>query len=206
MAKLLLPTALPGVANAHCYAPSNRYATLTAPTDVTATTSDVQNVITVTWTASDAAYYWIYCNTTNDSSTATKKVSAYESLYVSNGTGSYDCVFEESGTYYFWVKAADGSLSSSGTSDFSDSASCAFTYTELTAPTNLTAQSNGSTSYPGIKLSWTSTGSAYYHIYWNTENNSSTATKLSYFCSTNSYTIYDNVYDMSSGTTYYFWV
>ncbi len=94
------------------------YSSLTAPIDISAVQSETSyNNVTVTWRDSKEAYkYYIYYNTTNDSSTATK-VSGngyvsdeYDSSYKKTGfyKGSKDVTLSESGTYYFWVKAVDG--------------------------------------------------------------------------------------------------
>ena len=91
------------------------------------------NVVTVTWRDSvEASKYYIYYNTTNDSSTATKYSSyayvteEYDSKYQKTGyyKGSKDIPLSTSGTYYFWLKSFDGSNQES---DFSKSASIEFT-------------------------------------------------------------------------------
>ena len=95
---------------------------LSAPTNVTVGASSKTNYVNVTWeNSSGAAYYWIYYNSTNYSSTATY------ATYSSSGTYGTDIKLSESGTYYFWVKAADGYYgSSSATSDFSEVATYTF--------------------------------------------------------------------------------
>lgn len=98
------------------------YKELTIPTNVNATASSTSGKVKITWTASDAAYYWIYYSTSNDTSSLTKpNANAHAGLWVTDGTGSYDISLSESGTYYIWVKAANAaSYSSTGkSSDFS---------------------------------------------------------------------------------------
>ena len=184
------------------------YSKLSAPTNVAVTKStEATNYVTVTWaTASNAKYYWIYKNTTNDSSSATKVESAIAILYVSSGKGSYDIILEETGTYYFWIKAADGYASSSGTSDFSDSASISFTYTTLTTPTNVTAKASSYTNK--VDVSWTASNAQYYWIYYATENDSAKATKAASAIASLYVTNGTGKYSVSlkSSGTYYFWV
>ena len=98
----------------------NEESGLSAPTGVTVKASSNTNYVTVKWTNNEAPYYWIYYNSTNDCSTAT--------LATTYGYSGIDIKLSESGTYYFWVKAADGNYySSSATSDFSEVATYTFT-------------------------------------------------------------------------------
>ena len=87
---------------------------LSAPTGVTVTTATTGNRVTVKWTDNGATKYWVYYNSTNDTSTAT-----CASKYETSGTYGCDISLPSTGTYYFWVKAADGYSSTSATSDFS---------------------------------------------------------------------------------------
>lgn len=187
------------------------YSTLTKPTNVKVIeNSSITNGVTITWTASDAPCYWIYYSTTNDTTKLTSPNStAYGSLYVSNGTGTYNyIVLEESGTYYFWVKAADNLSSSSGTSDFSEVAEYSFTYTDLVTPknVNVTKLDNGK-----ISVSWTTTDNAYcYWIYYSITNDtakltSPNATAIRGLYVSNGTGTYNYVTLTETGT-YYFWV
>ena len=181
---------------------------LAVPANVTVTAhADKLNTVTVTWqTGADVAtYYWIYYSTTNDTASLTTPQERKYSSSLWEGTGTCDIVLDKSGTYYFWVRAANGYDTKSPASDFSMVASHQFTLKELTAPTNIKAEKLESVSYPGIELSWDTTKAPYYHIYWSESNDSSTAKKLA-STSTNSDTIYENVSDLKKGTTYYFWV
>ena len=180
---------------------------LPAPTGVTVEThADKLNTVTLTWQTSDevAEYYWIYYSTTNDTASLTtpQKREYRSSLW--KGTGTCDIVLDKSGTYYFWVRAASDYSTEAGASTFSTATSCVFTSQTLVAPTNVKAEKYESAS-SGIKLSWDTTKAPYYHIYWAESNDSSTAKKLT-STSTNSDTIYESVYDLKKGTTYYFWV
>lgn len=81
------------------------------PTGVNvASLSTSDNRPKVTWTDDHFASHWIYYNTTPDTSSAQcrKTTSPY---CIVNGLST--------GTYYFWVKSADGTSSTSATSDFS---------------------------------------------------------------------------------------
>ena len=96
---------------------TNNYAFF-APTNVTVSASTTKNTVTVKWSdVSDSAveYYYIFYSTSNDTSTLSTP-AARTSL-----SGSYgkDILLSKSGTYYFWVKAADA-RSSENTSDFSE--------------------------------------------------------------------------------------
>lgn len=187
---------------------SGQQGALPAPTGVTvAAHPDKLNTVTVTWQTGDevAKYYWIYYSTTNNTASLTTPQEQEYSSSLWKGTGTCDIVLDTSGTYYFWVKAANGYDLKSPASDFSTAASYVFTIQSLTAPTNVKAEKYESASYPGIKLSWDTTKAPYYHIYWSESNDSNTAKKLT-TTSTTSDTMYESVYSLKKGTTYYFWV
>ena len=97
---------------------------LPVPEGVTVSASTTKNKVTVKWTDNGSAKYWIYYNTENNTATAiceTKFADSYECTY------GYDISLPSSGTYYFWVKSADGYDTDSNTSDFSDVVN--YTYT-----------------------------------------------------------------------------
>ncbi|MGN0724525.1 MAG: hypothetical protein ACI4LT_11015, partial [Treponema sp.] len=85
------------------------------PTGVTVSASTTKNNVTVKWTNNGSAKYWIYYNTENNTETAT-----CATRFASSGTYGYDISLLSSGTYYFWVKSADGYYTDSNTSDFSE--------------------------------------------------------------------------------------
>ena len=174
------------------------YSELPAPTNVTVKASSEINYVTVKWENSSGAYcYWVYYNSTNDSSTATcAKTNAYY------GTFGTDIKLSESGTYYFWVKAADDNTSSSDTSDFSEVATYTFTYLELTAPTNVTVKASSTTNY--VKVKWEECGAKSYKIYYNSTNDSSTATLATIYGSLDG--TYGTNIKLSESGTYYIWV
>ncbi len=183
------------------------YTSLTIPTNVAVVKNSAKaNCVKVTWTASDANYYWIYYNTTNDSSSAIEYDYAIAGLYVRNGSGSYDVILEETGTYYFWVRAANGTSSTSGTSDFSESATYAFTYTELTTPTNVAVVATDSANE--VKVTWTASDANYYWIYYSTSNDSSSAIEYAQAIAGLYVRDGSGYYKVSlpSSGTYYFWV
>lgn len=99
--------------------------TLKAPTGLTVAASTKTNTVKVTWTDNGAKEYWIYYSTSNDTTTATCATRAASSTTSKYG---YEITLSASGTYYFWIKAADGYYSTDKTSDFSDSVSYNFTY------------------------------------------------------------------------------
>ena len=176
------------------------YTTLQVPANVQAELSTEKlNTITVSWTTTGAKYYWVYYGTTNNTASAILLSDTVSST-------SYSKSFSASGTYYFWVKSADGYNNTDQTSDFSNGVSCTLTHQDLPVPANLTASKEGDGSLSRIKLTWDSTKSAYYHVYWGTTNDVSAAKELNTRVSTNSTNVYADIHKLVSGTTYYFWV
>lgn len=179
------------------------------------------NMVTITIRDTEKpAKYDIYYNTKDDASTAIKYSNAYPSEeYDSNykETGNYiarkDVSLADSNTYWFWVKAVD---SNKNESIFSKSVSCKFAFSALTAPSVISVVQS-ETSYNDVTVTWRDSKEAnMYEIYYNTINDSATATK--YNSSGNVYDEYDNDYNLTGfykGTkkialkengTYYFWV
>ena len=153
---------------------------LSVPTNVAVKAHESKlNTVTVTWsTGNDVAqYYWIYYSTTNNTaSLTTPQVKEYSSSSW-KGTGTRDIVLNESGTYYFWVRAANGYDSKSSTSAFSDVATYQFTLSELTPPTDVMVKAHES-KLNTVTVTW-STGNdvaQYYWIYYSTTNNTASLT------------------------------
>lgn len=96
---------------------------LKAPAGLAVAASTEMNTVKVTWTNNGAKRYWIYYNTSDDTATAT-----CASRSGISGTYGYEITLSASGTYYFWIKAADGYDSTDKTSDFSSSVIYNFTY------------------------------------------------------------------------------
>lgn len=96
---------------------------LKAPTGLAVAASTETNTVKVTWTNNGAKNYWIYYNTSDDAATAT-----CASTVAHSGTYGCEITLSASGTYYFWIKAADGYYSTDKTSDFSSSISYNFIY------------------------------------------------------------------------------
>ena len=175
------------------------YTELKVPTNVQAELSTTElNTVTVSWTTTGANYYRVYYGTTNDTASA-----ILLNKWISST--SYSKTFSASGTYYFWVKSANGYSDTDPTSDFSSVVSYNFVHQNLPVPANLTAAKDDTGEYAGIKLTWDSTKSAYYHVYWGTTNDVSAAKKLD-SAYENSKKVYAGAYGLVSGTTYYFWV
>lgn len=173
---------------------NNPTRTLTPPTDVKAELdSNTVNGITISWTNTGAKTYWVYYNTSNDSSTA-KVLTDY------TFSSKYSTTLSKTGTYYFWVRAADGYSSSSSLSSFSNVASLSFTYTTLQVPANVQAELS-TEKLNTITVSWTTTGAKYYWVYYGTTNNTASAILLSDTVSSTSYSK-----SFSASGTYYFWV
>ena len=175
------------------------YTKLKVPTNVQVTLSTTElNTVTVSWTTTGANYYRVYYGTTNDTASAILLDKWISST-------SYSKTFSASGTYYFWVKSANGYSDTDPTSDFSAAASYTLVHQDLPVPTNLTAAKDGAGEDSGIKLTWDSTKSAWYHVYWGTTNDVSAAKKLDSAYG-NSKKVYAKHNKLVSGTTYYFWV
>ena len=175
------------------------YTELKVPTNVQVALSTTElNTVTVSWTTTGAERYWVYYGTTND--TASAKL-----LDKSVFSTRYSKTFSASATYYFWVKSANGYNDTDPTSDFSSAVSYDFVHQDLPVPANLTASKEGAGEYSGIKLTWDSTKSAWYHVYWGTTNDVSAAKKLGSEYN-NSKKVYADSDHLVSGTTYYFWV
>lgn len=172
------------------------YASLSAPTDLKVLLSKTYaNTVSLTWDEEKSSTdYWLYYSTTNDSSSATEKTKY--------GYKNYSMQLTKTGTYYFWVKAANGSKSTDDSSEFSQVATIEFSHEDLSAPTALTATGSGNS----VKLSWavTKTSSELspysWWIYYGTENDSSKATLKS------RYGYQDYSITLSAPGTYYFWV
>lgn len=127
--------------------------------------------------------YWIYLNTSNNFSTATK-------LGYSSTTGVEITGLNSSTTYYCWVTAK----TITGTSSESESCNAK---TLIGSPKTLTATVSGSS----ISLSWTAvTGATLYDIYHSTSSTINSSTLLASVNAT-SYT-----YSSASDGTHYFWL
>jgi len=106
-----------------CSSSGNNSNSLSAPQWVKAESGMWTHYVKITWKDNGSAYYWLYCNTVYDPSTATCITKNLRSGTASVG---YSMLLQSSGTYYFWIKAADGKNDNSATSDFSAVAS--YTY------------------------------------------------------------------------------
>ena len=175
------------------------YTPLSAPTGLTVETNDDSNSVKLKWTDNNSCYYWLYYNTENDSSTATR---ATKSAYYYNASTGYTITLPLSGTYYFWVKSADGTTETSGTSDFSNPVTYFFTNTRP-IPTGLTVEESDKRNFVNIK--WTDIGSSYYWIYYNDKNDTSTATCVTKNAKASDATAGYSTSLTKSGT-YYFWI
>ena len=169
---------------------------LKAPAGLAVAASTETNTVKVTWTNNGAQRYWIYYNTSDDTATAT-----CASTYKTSGTYGCEITLSASGTYYFWIKAADGYDSTDKTSDFSDSVSYDFTYTSLSAPAGLAVAASTETNT--VKVTWTDNGAQRYWIYYNTSDDTATATCASTYKTSGTYGC---EITLSASGTYYFWI
>ena len=169
---------------------------LKAPTGLAVAASTVINTVKVTWTNNGADWYRIYYNTSDDAATA---ICAKK--HETDGTSGCEITLFASGTYYFWIKAADGMVDTVPTSAFSDSVSYDFTYTPLSVPTGLAVEASKVTNT--VKVTWTSNGADWYRIYYNTSDNAATATCASKYETDGTFGC---EITLSDSGTYYFWI
>jgi hypothetical protein len=162
-----------------------------APTGVSATDGTYTDKIHVKWNSvSGATAYEVWRNTSNSSGSASK-------------LGDFTTLsFDESGattgtTYYYWVKAKN----TCGTSGFSLSdsgyaSSCA----APSAPTGVSASDGNYTDK--VQVTWNSvSGATAYEVWRNSSDSSDSALKLG---DSNTSSFDDS--DVTTGTTYYYWV
>ena len=173
---------------------------LSVPTGLAVQASTTLNSVSVTWVPNGSAYYWLYYNSTNDVSTS-KKIEIYSSS--SNEASSQKITLPSSGTYYFWIKSAESSSYDSASSDYSSVVSFNFAYNDLTPPTGLSVKLGSSKNK--AKVTWNDNNSAYYRIYYNTENNPETATCADKY-TTSYYATSGYIITLPSTGLYYFWI
>ena len=167
---------------------------LKAPAGLAVAASTETNTVKVTWTNNGAKMYRIYYNKSDDAATAicAKKLET-------DGTSGCEITLFASGTYYFWIKAADGMVDTVPTSAFSDSVSYDFTYTPLPTPTGLAVAASKTTNT--VKVTWTSNGASWYRIYYNKSDDAATA-----ICASKYATSGTDEITLSASGTYYFWI
>ena len=161
---------------------------LKAPTGLAVAASKTTNTVKVTWTSNGADWYRIYYNKSDDAATA-----ICASKYATSGTD--EITLSASGTYYFWIKAADNTET---TSAFSDSVSYDFTYTPLSAPTGLAVEA--STKPNTVKVTWKHNGAKNYWIYYSKKDDPKSAKRHE------EYGAYGYEITLSDSGIYYFWI
>ena len=166
---------------------------LKAPTGLAVAASAVINTVKVTWTNNGADWYRIYYNTSDDAATA---ICAKK--HETDGTSGCEITLFASGTYYFWIKAADGMVDTVPTSAFSDSVSYDFTYTPLSAPTGLAVEA--STKPNTVKVTWKHNGAKNYWIYYSKKDDPKSAKRHE------EYGAYGYEITLSDSGIYYFWI
>lgn len=162
---------------------------LSAPTGLKASYISSNSEIKVTWNSvSGADCYEFYWGTSNNPNKAKKGNDK-------TGTEAYLINVEEGDLFYFWVKAKKSDV----TSDFSKSVYCSVPTSTINPPTGVTATS---TSESTITVSWNAvSGATKYDVYYSTSPYSSSAIYLG-----NTGYLSTKITEVSSGTTYYFWV
>ena len=167
------------------------YRTFTTPTGLTASNAAYIDKIVLSWNAvSGAASYKLFRSTSNDSSSASQ-VGGTIIATTYNDTGA-----TAGTTYYYWVKAVNGTVESG----FS---SVAFGVRALPLAVPINVEGSNATYPDKIRLTWTaSSGATCYNIYRSLENNSSTAT----FFATTTDTYYDDTDTIPGLAWYYYWL
>lgn len=177
---------------------SNSNNTTSLPTQVgsiTVTPADTQ--LTVTWAAATGATsYKVYYNTTNNSSTATEFTGDNNAADTTcNVTG-----LTNGTAYYVWIIA----LNSAGSSDFSAASSPGTPVAAVivpAAPGSLAVTAGDAQ----LTVTWAAvTGATSYKVYFNTANNTSTATEFT--GDSNTADTSCTITGLTNGTPYYFWV
>lgn len=162
---------------------------LSAPTGLKASYISSNSEIKVTWNSvSGADCYEFYWGTSNNPNKAKKGNDK-------TGTEAYLINVEEGDSFYFWVKAKKSDV----TSDFSKSVYCSVPASTINPPTGVTATATSSST---ITVSWNAvSGATKYDVYYSTSPYSSSAIYLG-----NTGYLSTKITEVSSGTTYYFWV
>lgn len=190
------------------------YKGILIPKNLKTETSAIKNEIKLSWDINPFAevktresndneipnYCWVYYNTTNDSSTAVCQYKVFNSKLSSN---SYNFHFDQSGTYYCWVRLADGDRTNSHVSDFSAPVSINYVHSKPDYPTGLTITPTDEDNK--VKVTWTSNNSWFYYIYYGTTNNTANATYEVVPYSQIGDTP-ETIITLSSKGTYYFWI
>lgn len=167
-----------------------------APEEVCVNAAPYKNNVILSWKDNGAPFYWIYKNTENDFSSADCILNS-----ATSGENLNEISLDESGTYYFWVKATGGISEDSITSNFSDSVSFDFHYSELTAPKNVVA--SVSKTGNAVSLKWDDTDASRYWIYVNRVNDCESAVCIARHETSGS--ICQDITLYGEGE-YYFWV
>jgi hypothetical protein len=143
--------------------------------------------IAVSWTeVTGATAYNVFYNTTNNSSTAAQSGGDY------TGTSATITGLTNGTLYYVWLKAKNAG----GSSGFSSVSSCRLPPNPPAAPTLVSSDTK-------LNVSWaTVSGATAYNVFYNTVNNSSTATQFGSDYTGTSATITGLV----NYTTYYVWL
>jgi hypothetical protein len=164
------------------------------PVSLAVTAGDAQ--LTVTWAAvTGATSYEVYYKTTNDSSTATKFAG-------DSNLADTTCVITglTNGTsYYVWAKA----VNSIGSSDFSSASSPVTPIAPVTIP-SVPVSLAVTAGDAQVTVTWPAvTGATSYKVYYNTANNSSTATEFTGDSNATDTTCI--ITGLTNGTPYYVW-
>ncbi len=157
-----------------------------------ATVTAAESQLSLSWSGiSDATYYEVWYNTVNNSATSTQSggnisTTSYTIPGLTNGT-----------LYYVWLKAKN----TVGSSSFGSVASG--TPVLPLSPPNAPGMASITAGNTQLSLSWSAvSGATYYTVWYNTADDSSTATQKGGDISSRNYTITG----LSNGTLYYVWI
>lgn len=137
---------------------------IAAPDGISATKGTSTTGVSVGWnTVAGAASYHVFRNTTDNSATATE-------IGTSATTAYEDATAEPAVSYFYWVKADDGSGGTSGHSPADTG------YRHLAAPIGLTGSTD---NLDAVVLNWSAvTGASGYEVLQGTTNDSTSATAI----------------------------
>ena len=113
-----------------------------------------------------------------------------------------DIQLYQSGKYYFWIKAADGTERGMESSDFGEAVSYDFTYQSPAVPKGLTV-TDFKKMRNTVLINWEDDDSNGYWIYYNTEDNPETATLCTMYATSGYFGWFIH---LNKSGKYYFWI
>ena len=170
--------------------PDSGYASLSAPTELAATTNN-ETRVTVSWRRSNgASSYELFRAETDDLSVATNEVYATVASLSYGDTNTVPAV-----KFYYWVRSVSDA-------DVSPLAGPADGFRLLTVPATVVASDGESDEH--IRVSWSETRGAEAYEVWRAENSTSTSAAAQVASVTNALEYLDAA--ANAGVSYTYWV